>query len=77
MCGWRAAAHEYVGYLDDDAMVAYMNQSNRIELVIPGGFFFVQHTQYQKGLALMTPFESEIGGIKLPHPLSAAIMHGI
>ena len=66
------------GNLEVDAMFAYIKGGEfGPELVVPGGMFFEQYPIQEDGLDLKVPCESEIGGVKLEHPLGAVRMDGI
>lgn len=67
-----------LGNLTVDAMVAYIRGGEfGAELVIPGGMYFEQYPPQEDGLHIKIPCESEVGGVKLEHPLGVVRMDGI
>lgn len=64
-----------LGNLDEDAMIAFNDSPEYVELVV--ALWLEQHPVQMRGLEFVVPTESKIGGIKCPHPLSISRLDGI
>lgn len=58
-----------------DIMIAYENNRNKLEMVIP--LPFTQHAPQERNLEFVIPCESRFGGVSIYYPLSLIIGEGI
>lgn len=62
-------------WLDTDAMIAFIDETRYVSLVVP--FYYELEAPQQSGLEIETWTRSQIGGIKNPHPKSIARKDGL
>lgn len=68
-------AENSLGYLDEDAMMAFSDDPMHVNLVVP--IWYRLHTVQQVGFKITTPVESSIGGVRFLFPITAAMLTGI
>lgn len=68
-------ADQSFGNLSTDGMMAFNDDPEFVTMVAP--IFRLQQPVQQQGMKLITPVESDVGGIRMPYPLTAQRRTGL